>query len=484
MISDAGLSSREGCGNTIRNVTGDPWAGVTRGRALRHHALRGGLRALLRAPPGHAADAAQVQDRVHGHRRGPRDHRHPRHRLHPAHRATACAGFEIRVGGGTSIMPRVAPTLYEFVELDDGEYLKVVRGRAADLRPPGLAAREPRPRPDQGPDRQGRHRRLPRDGRGGARGRLGRRARLRRRARCCSIDDEEANAPPPPASYGSPNGDRSRVRPLRARRTCSRSARRASRRSRSRSPAATSPPSSSAASPQIMRDLHGRLRAHDACTRTSSCAGCATSRVYDVWQRLERARPRRRRRPRDHRRRQLPRHRQLQARHHQLDGPQPGGPGAARGRWRSTDPLTQADPREDERLPERLRPAPHRQHRLLRRLDQGRRAARCPPTSPTSAATTRAARSSMGQRLKVAPPRQARPGRGRALGAPVRGRARTTARSSTTSSSGSAPTAFEAQVKDLSMPVEFSLENITTSSTGAAREPYQVSAARASARSR
>jgi Nitrite/Sulfite reductase ferredoxin-like half domain len=27
-ISDAGLSSREGCGNTIRNVTGDPWAGI------------------------------------------------------------------------------------------------------------------------------------------------------------------------------------------------------------------------------------------------------------------------------------------------------------------------------------------------------------------------------------------------------------------------------------------------------------------------
>src|SRR3954452_19138630 len=27
-ISDAGISSREGCGNTVRNVTGDPWAGV------------------------------------------------------------------------------------------------------------------------------------------------------------------------------------------------------------------------------------------------------------------------------------------------------------------------------------------------------------------------------------------------------------------------------------------------------------------------
>src|SRR5438477_67950 len=34
-------------------------------------------------------------------------------------------GVEVRVGGGTSIMPRTAPTLYEFVELDNGDYLKV-----------------------------------------------------------------------------------------------------------------------------------------------------------------------------------------------------------------------------------------------------------------------------------------------------------------------------------------------------------------------
>ncbi|MDX6689790.1 MAG: hypothetical protein QOG15_1247, partial [Solirubrobacteraceae bacterium] len=34
-------------------------------------------------------------------------------------------GCEMRVGGGTSIMPRVAPTLYDFVGLDDGEYLKI-----------------------------------------------------------------------------------------------------------------------------------------------------------------------------------------------------------------------------------------------------------------------------------------------------------------------------------------------------------------------
>ena len=34
-------------------------------------------------------------------------------------------GVEVRVGGGTSIMPRVAPTLYDFVELENGDYLKV-----------------------------------------------------------------------------------------------------------------------------------------------------------------------------------------------------------------------------------------------------------------------------------------------------------------------------------------------------------------------
>src|SRR5207237_9918073 len=34
-------------------------------------------------------------------------------------------GVEIRIGGGTSIMPRIAPSLYDFVELDNGDYLKV-----------------------------------------------------------------------------------------------------------------------------------------------------------------------------------------------------------------------------------------------------------------------------------------------------------------------------------------------------------------------
>src|SRR3954468_22507536 len=33
-LSDANLSSREGCGNTVRNVTGDPWAGILEGEVF------------------------------------------------------------------------------------------------------------------------------------------------------------------------------------------------------------------------------------------------------------------------------------------------------------------------------------------------------------------------------------------------------------------------------------------------------------------
>ena len=92
-------------------------------RAVGPDAVRRRLRALLRAPPHDAADAAQGQDRVHRLRHRPRADRHPRHRLHRP-RARRRKGFEIRVGGGTSIMPRIAPTLVDFVTADDGEYLK------------------------------------------------------------------------------------------------------------------------------------------------------------------------------------------------------------------------------------------------------------------------------------------------------------------------------------------------------------------------
>jgi sulfite reductase beta subunit-like hemoprotein len=127
-ISATGLSTREGCGNTIRNVTGDPWAGVREGElfdptpyvgAYVRYFVRRDVCQLMPRKFKTAFSASDEDVAITGIHDGgfiPRvreiDGREVR-------------GFEIRVGGGTSIMPRVAPTLYEFVEADNGDYLKV-----------------------------------------------------------------------------------------------------------------------------------------------------------------------------------------------------------------------------------------------------------------------------------------------------------------------------------------------------------------------
>ena len=123
-VSDAGLSSREGCGNTVRNVTGDPWAGVTEGELFDPTPYAGAyVRYFVRHPTTQlmprkvkTAFTATDEDRAIT---GIHDIAYiPRVR-------DGVRGFELRVGGGTSIMPRIAPTLYDFVAADDGEYLKV-----------------------------------------------------------------------------------------------------------------------------------------------------------------------------------------------------------------------------------------------------------------------------------------------------------------------------------------------------------------------
>jgi sulfite reductase beta subunit-like hemoprotein len=125
MISDSGLSSREGCGNTVRNVTGDPWAGVCEGELFDPTPYVGAyVRYFVRHPETQlfprkvkTAFTATDEDRaitgIHDVAYIPR--------IRDGRR-----GFELRIGGGTSIMPRIAPTLYDFVGADDGEYLKVV----------------------------------------------------------------------------------------------------------------------------------------------------------------------------------------------------------------------------------------------------------------------------------------------------------------------------------------------------------------------
>ena len=123
-IADVGLSSREGCGNTMRNVTGDPRAGTLQDELFDITPYAGGyVRYFVRHPTTQAmprkvktAFTATDQDnaitQIHDMAFTPRER-------------DGVRGVEIRVGGGTSIMPRLAPVLYEFVELDNGDYLKV-----------------------------------------------------------------------------------------------------------------------------------------------------------------------------------------------------------------------------------------------------------------------------------------------------------------------------------------------------------------------
>ena len=123
-ISDAKLSSREGCGNTVRNVTGDPFAGVAADEIfdptpyagayvryfVRHPTTQLMPRKIKTAFSCSEADRAIVGIHDIGFVSTIRD---------------GVKGFRMVVGGGTSIMPRIAPVLSEFVAADDGEYLKV-----------------------------------------------------------------------------------------------------------------------------------------------------------------------------------------------------------------------------------------------------------------------------------------------------------------------------------------------------------------------
>ncbi|HEX2070463.1 MAG TPA: nitrite/sulfite reductase [Thermoleophilaceae bacterium] len=123
-LSDSGLSSREGCGNTVRNVTGDPWAGVCEGELYDITPYAGAyVRYFVRHPTTQlmprkiktsftATDEDRAISGIHDIAFIPRVR-------------DGVKGVQMRVGGGTSIMPRVAPTLYEFVEVDNGDYLKV-----------------------------------------------------------------------------------------------------------------------------------------------------------------------------------------------------------------------------------------------------------------------------------------------------------------------------------------------------------------------
>ena len=126
LLAEAGLSTREACGNTVRNVTGDPWAGVRDDEpfdvtpyagAFVRYWVRNEITQLLPRKfkvtfSGSEADEGLTDIHDLGFIAQVReiDGREVR-------------GFRMVTGGGLSIMARKALVLREFVSVD--EYLKV-----------------------------------------------------------------------------------------------------------------------------------------------------------------------------------------------------------------------------------------------------------------------------------------------------------------------------------------------------------------------
>ncbi|HEV2982142.1 MAG TPA: nitrite/sulfite reductase, partial [Solirubrobacteraceae bacterium] len=211
-LGEAGLSSREGCGNTMRNVTGDPWAGVAKDELFDLTPYAGAyVRYFVRHPTTQAMprkvktafDASQsgraiaeIHDVAF------------RARVRDIEGRGEVRGAQMLVGGGTSIMPRTAPVLYEFVELDNGDYLKITEAVMRIFeRQEWLRANRARARIKVFVDKYGID-------------------ELRRQVeeelqgewvaerdftiqQILFTDDERESAPAPPLSYGTPNGDTS-----------------------------------------------------------------------------------------------------------------------------------------------------------------------------------------------------------------------------------------------------------------------------------
>ncbi|HEX8074145.1 MAG TPA: nitrite/sulfite reductase, partial [Thermoleophilaceae bacterium] len=205
LISEAGLSSREACGNTVRNVTGDPWAGVAHDEpyditpyagAFVRYFVRNEVCQLL-PRKFKVAFTASDQDRaitlIHDLGFLPRVR-------------DGVRGVEIRTGGGTSIMARVGSTLFDFVEVDNGDFLKVSEAvlRVFDRRDE-LRANRQRARLKFYVDRIGidAFREVVEEE---LRGDWVHERDFNPQP-LLFVHDEEAHAPDPPVAPGSPNGD-------------------------------------------------------------------------------------------------------------------------------------------------------------------------------------------------------------------------------------------------------------------------------------
>jgi sulfite reductase (ferredoxin) len=209
-LGEVGLSSREGCGNTVRNVTGDPWAGVAADELFDLTPYAGAyVRYFVRHPTTQAMPR-KIKTAFDG---SPRNRAiseiHDiafRARIREIDGRGAVRGVQMLVGGGTSIMPRKAPVLYEFAELDNGEYLKLAEAvfRIFD-RQDWLRVNRARARIKVFVDKYGidelrRQVEQELQGEWVAERDFSIEQRL-------FLDDERETAPAAPATHGSPNGD-------------------------------------------------------------------------------------------------------------------------------------------------------------------------------------------------------------------------------------------------------------------------------------
>jgi sulfite reductase beta subunit-like hemoprotein len=218
-LGEVGLSSREGCGNTMRNVTGDPWAGVAKDELfdltpyagayvryfVRHPTTQGMPRKVKTAFDASAQGRAiaEIHDVAF------------RARTREIEGRGEVRGVEMLVGGGTSIMPRTAPVLYDFLELENGEYLKVTEAvmRIFD-RQEWLRVNRARARIKVFVDKYGideLRRQVEEELEGDWVGERDFSVEER-----LFVDDERESAPAPPQTYGSPNGDHSEFERFRA----------------------------------------------------------------------------------------------------------------------------------------------------------------------------------------------------------------------------------------------------------------------------
>jgi sulfite reductase beta subunit-like hemoprotein len=204
-LAPSGLSSREGCGNTVRNVTGDPWAGVCEDEVFDPTPYVGAyVRYFVRHPTTQLMPR-KVKTAFTG-----TDEDRAITGIHDiaflARERDGVRGFEMRIGGGTAIMPRIAPTLYDFVEADNGDYLKVAEAvlRVFDAQD-WLRVNRARARIKVLVDKVGIDavREMVEEQLAGD--------WVHERDftpdPLLFVDDEAANAPPPPDTWASPNGD-------------------------------------------------------------------------------------------------------------------------------------------------------------------------------------------------------------------------------------------------------------------------------------